>query len=264
MDFEVKTFKNDKFEMKYTKIGDGKRNFVMIPGMSLRPIFLSAQTLALNYADFKDYTIYCFDRKENMNEDYSIEDRADDVMEVCNALGLKDLYVCGVSLGGFMAQYIGFKYPKLVKKIVIASSSYYLNESGEAFMDKVIELGNQKDVRGLASYSIRQIYSKEFNDKYRDTLVKSFENIPDYEINQYKMDAIALKRADYLLNDITKIEAKTLIVASKLDKIFGYEPSLLMSLKIKDNLCVLYDEYSHAVYDEAPDFRGRLKEFFDK
>ncbi|MBR6311681.1 MAG: hypothetical protein IKR51_01740 [Oscillospiraceae bacterium] len=25
----------------------------------------------------------------------------------------------------------------------------------------------------------------------------------------------------------------------------------------------MYEGYSHAVYDEAPDFRGRLKAFFD-
>ena len=264
MEFEVKEIKNEKFTITYTKIGHGPKNFIMIPGMSLKPVNLSAAAIANSFRMFNDeYTIYCFDHKINADENYSIEDKANDVVECCKILGLKNLYLYGASLGGFVVLNIAIKYPELVKKVVVVSSSYYLNESSKAFMDKVIDLVNQRDVRSLLSYSLRMIYSEEFNNKFKDFFIKSNQDLSEYYMDQYKYEAISLKRARYLLNDLPRIKAKTLIIVSKKDKIFGYEPSLLMSIKIPNCECILYDDYSHAVYDEAPDLRDRLKKFFD-
>ena len=264
MDYEVLRLKNDRFDMPYLKIPGGKKTLVVLPGMSLRPISIAPEGFASAFSSFCDeYTIYLFDRKENMEDDYSIQDRADDIVEACKILDLKDIYLYGASMGAFMCAHIGFKYPKLAKKIVHASGCYYLNETSEAFMDNVIKYCDEKNVRSLVSYSARMIYSKEFNEANRDSLIKAFSDLNDYEIKQYKADAIAFKKEGYLLNDLEKIEAQTLIVVSKKDVIFGYEPSLIMSLKIKNCECVVYDDYSHAVYDEAPDFRDRMKKFFD-
>ena len=44
------------------------------------------------------------------------------------------------------------------------------------------------------------------------------------------------------------------------DKIFGGETTKNLAKKINCEY-YLYNEYGHAVYDEAPDFRGRMLKF---
>ena len=265
MEYEVKNIKTEKYDMPYILMHGGPKNMIVIPGMGFRPISSSPEGFVNAFSSFLDeYTIYLFDRKQNMDDDYSIKDRSDDIIDACKKLGLKNLYVYGASMGGFITQHMCIDYPEMIKKAVIASASYYLNEIGEDFMDNIIKYGEEKDVKNLVAFSIRRIYSKEFNDLNHEGIMKTYADMNEYEIKQYEEDAIAFKKEGYLLKDLEKVETDILLIASKEDNVFGYEPTLLMAYKIKNNECVIYDGYSHGVYDEAPDFRDRMRAFFDK
>ena len=264
IEFENNTFKNDKFEMNYLKFGKGDKNMVVIPGVSLIPICKSPAAVISAYEMFaKDYTVYLFDRKSNMERPYHTLDMAKDTLEAIKSLGLKDLYIYGASQGGNIALHIGILYPKLVKKLVIASSSYYMNGSCYDFFSRINEYVEENDIRSLSSYMLRKIYSKEFCEANLDNLIKYFAGATT---ESDKKDLYACTDTSdnfYLLDDLDKIKAKVLLIASKLDDVYGYEPTLHMALKLNCD-CVIYDEYSHAVYDEALDFRDRMKAFFDK
>ncbi|PXZ07721.1 3-oxoadipate enol-lactonase [Gilliamella apicola] len=54
---------------------------------------------------------------------FSMEDLADDVIAVINHLKIDKFYVVGVSIGGTIAQWIGFKLPKQVQGMVIIDTS---------------------------------------------------------------------------------------------------------------------------------------------
>jgi 3-oxoadipate enol-lactonase len=54
---------------------------------------------------------------------FSIEDLANDVIAVINNLKINKFYVVGVSIGGTIAQWIGFKLPKRVQGMVIIDTS---------------------------------------------------------------------------------------------------------------------------------------------
>ena len=64
-----------------------------------------------------------------------------------------------------------------------------------------------------------------------------------------------------VLDDLKKIQCPVLVIGSKQDHVFNWE-------RIKQTADVLgcesyfYEEYSHCVYDEAPDYKARLKAFF--
>ena len=60
-----------------------------------------------------------------------------------------------------------------------------------------------------------------------------------------------------------KINCPTLIICDKNDKIFNYESSNEISEKIGFQPCntFIYNQYSHAVYDESPDVLKKVAEF---
>lgn len=48
--------------MEYTKFGSGKKAFVMLPGLSVKSVLLSANAVYDEAPDFKDRIKYFFDK----------------------------------------------------------------------------------------------------------------------------------------------------------------------------------------------------------
>ncbi len=55
---------------------------------------------------------------ENINPPYTIEDMADDAVGLLNALGIEKAHICGMSMGGMIAQTIAINYPKRVLSLI--------------------------------------------------------------------------------------------------------------------------------------------------
>ncbi|MGX8679787.1 MAG: alpha/beta fold hydrolase, partial [bacterium] len=68
------TLSIDDDRMTYIKFGHGKKNLVLISGLSLRSIHGSGLILLWMYRLFiKDYTVYIFEPKETIPLDYTID-----------------------------------------------------------------------------------------------------------------------------------------------------------------------------------------------
>ena len=75
----------------------------------------------------KQYRVIVLDNRgtgqtEAPDYPYTIEMMADDVAGLCKHLHLEPAHFIGNSMGGFIVQQIAYKYPKLVKSLVISNS----------------------------------------------------------------------------------------------------------------------------------------------
>ena len=89
--------------------------------------------------------------------------------------------------------------------------------------------------------------------------MESNANITDEEIQRFIKLASTIYGFD-IEKDLWKIRCKTLVIWSNNDLIFGWESAKNLAEKLNCEL-YLYDNYGHAVYDEAPDFRNRMLKF---
>lgn len=55
---------------------------------------------------------------ETINPPYTIEDMADDAVGLLDALGIEKAHICGMSMGGMIAQTIAINYPKKVLSLI--------------------------------------------------------------------------------------------------------------------------------------------------
>ena len=65
-----------------------------------------------------------------------------------------------------------------------------------------------------------------------------------------------------ITNEIEEIKIPTFVFASDLDPIFGLEASMETVNLLKCDYYI-YKGYSHAFYDEAPDFKHRLMQWLE-
>ena len=260
IEYKVDTYTEDGLRMKYLCFGEGNKTLVIIPGVSFRPLCADPAPVVAAFENYaEEYTIYLFDRKEDMKTPYTVEDMADDTVKAMKTLGLRKACLYGASQGGMICLYIALKHPEMVSKMLVASSASYIPGDSLYFYEKCTELIRDKDVRSLVRFATANIYSKEFYDAYHEAIIEAYRDLSEYELEQFRMELE--DRSIYLLDKLPDIKAETMLVAAKGDKIFGILPTLQMAAAMNCE-CVIYDDYSHAVYDEAEDFRERMFRFF--
>ena len=76
----------------------------------------------------RKYRVIVFDnrgvgRSDKPDIPYSIEMMADDTAGLLKKLGIKDTNIVGVSMGGRIALDLAIRYPKIVKKLILVSTS---------------------------------------------------------------------------------------------------------------------------------------------
>ena len=211
----------------------------------------------------EDFTVYVFERVSEVPEDYTMTRMSEDTAAAVTALGLKDLYIMGASQGGMIALQIAAAYPDLVKRAVIASSASFVTTYQRDIMKRWIGFAEQRDGEGLFLSFAEIIYPRRLFIKGRDFFAKCGKKVKDGDFERF----IRLARATDGFNiseQLDLIQCPVLAVGSKDDKLFGAEGSLQIAENTKDGEAYIYDGYGHALYDTAPDFKKRIREFFLK
>lgn len=262
-EYEVFEVAVGDIRMNVTKIGGGEKVFVMIPGLSLKPVSESAAAVAGQYKKACDeYTIYLFDRKKNPEKGYTIRQMAKDTAEVMKKLGLSAVYAFGASQGGVILQFLMIDYPGLIKKAVIGSSMARATATSEKVLSKWVELAKAGDPKALNHDCFEKIYSEDFLKKYEAALpvlesVGTPEDCENFVILASACDGFSA------YEELDKVKAEVLVIGSTCDNVVSLKGSEEIAQKLGCELFV-YDSYSHAVYDEAPDYLDRILEFFSR
>lgn len=247
-------------KMDYFTFGSGKRNMVIIPGLSLKSVMLSADAIRESYSVFSDeYTVYVFDRARDIKAGYSISDMADDTAYTMNELGISNAYIFGASQGGMIALTIAIKYPNLVQKLVVGSSALRLNDIAKSNLEEWISLANSRDVIALNHSIFTKLYSKDLLDSFGDALLELEKDGTDGEMERFAILASACSGYD-IYDDLGKIQCDSMVIGAKNDMVLTGEASVEIADKMGCSL-YMYDG-GHAVYDEAPDYKERIYKFF--
>lgn len=262
---EILSVKTANFEMEYAKFGTGKKVLAMIPGLSLKSVLGSVSTIAVAYKIFLDeYTIYLFDRKKNIGDVYPVSEMARDIAEAIKALGIDRVDIFGTSQGGMIAQHIAVGYPELVNKMVLASSS----SKAEPLQLEVIGgwavMAREKRVEDLLNSFIDNVYSEAFAKRYRRALLSMFKNLSDEELHRFAVTAEACAGIN-VYDDLGKVKCPTFVIGADKDHVVTYEASVKIYEKLKsENVpCEFYtyENFGHAAFDEASDYKERVLKF---
>ena len=63
-------------------------------------------------------------------------------------------------------------------------------------------------------------------------------------------------------DSLKEIKCPTMVVGPDGDKVLGKGASPYLSSLIPNSVLYMYEGYNHAVYDEAPDYKKRVYDFF--
>lgn len=79
MSTDISSITTEGITMRYMKFGTGPGTMVILPGLAVKSVLLSADAIANQYKSVtEDFTIYLFDRREELPDNYTIEQMAED------------------------------------------------------------------------------------------------------------------------------------------------------------------------------------------
>ena len=253
-------------DVGYIRFGSGSRTFVILPGLSIGSVLDSADQIAEAYEPFtEDYTVYLFDRKNTVPENYNIEQMADDTAAAMEAAGLHDADLFGASQGGMIGQIIAANHPELVHKLVLGSSVTRVDGHAEEVVNNWLDLAARREgVRLLLDFG-EKIYPKEVFDQFKSGLKLIGEKVSDEELDRFITLATAAKGFD-MTGRLSLIKCPVFAIGSRDDKVFG--PEALKDLEQAfegrpDFESYYYDGYGHAAFDTAPDYKQRILAFLN-
>ena len=250
-----------ELEMEYFRFGNGEKTLVILPGISVKSVIGAAQLVAAAFSAFrKTHSVIVFDRKKDFGADYSVCDMAEDTARAMEELGIRNADVFGASQGGMMALVLAARYPELVHRLAIGSAMLYPNENCREIMTNWSSLARAGDVASLSRSFAERVYSDGYVEKYRAAFEMKEGDATRPELERFAVLCDACLGFD-LRSEQKKPQCPTLVIGSDCDAVLSGEASRELAAYLGCGL-FMYPDYSHAVYDEAPDYIGRMMRFF--
>ncbi len=247
--------------MDYIKFGNGDKNFVIIPGLSIHSVLGFEDAIRHAYESFtEDYTVYVFDRARKIKEGYTIREMANDTAMAMKQLEIKNADIFGASQGGMIGLYLAIDHPELVSHMILASTLARTNPISAEVIGQWIAFAKKKDEKNLLESFANKVYSEATLAACKDQIIEANQGITDEEYERFIILANACNTFD-CYEELYKIKAQVMVIAAKGDRVTTVEGAREL---VKELDCASYeydDTYGHGVYDEAGDFVERCKEF---
>ena len=268
MEIKMETASLHNGEMEYARFGVGKKFFIIIPGLSIKNILKSAAIVAESSKIFaEEYTVYLFDRRKMISPGYSLKEMADDIAEAMKNLGISNADIFGFSQGGMIAQDLAIRYPNLVHKMILGSTSSRPEPLQLKVIGEWMRLAKAGDSSGLVNRFIDDAFSKKFVERYRRALLALYRKISTEELARFFICAKACNEVN-TYDELEKIQCPVLVIRAGQDGVLSLEASLKIANKLKSlkKSCefYVYEDGGHAAPDEIPDYKERMLRFFQQ
>ena len=262
----VNTLKTEAFSMQYIRFGSGEKSMVILPGLSVQSVMPLAQDVAKAYEIFSEqYTVYLFDRRAELPEEYTVRDMALDTAKAMDALGLKDVDLFGVSQGGMMALVIAIERGDLVHRLALGSTTSRVSADRAPALNEWVRLAEAQDGPGLYLAFGREVYPPAMYEQFKDALRAAGESVTAEDFRRFVILTKGMNGFN-VTDRLTEIRCPVLVIGEMNDQVLDSDDTMEIAVKLDDQpgfRLFMYAGYGHAAYDTAPDYKQRVYRFFD-
>jgi 3-oxoadipate enol-lactonase len=145
---------------------------------------------------------------------YTVGQLGEDVLAVLDDAGIEAAHVCGLSLGGLTAMWLGVHAPRRVRRLVLANTGARIG-SVEMWNER-IALVQSKGMGALADRAVERWFSPSFRERDGDTVHAFKAMLQDCPADGYAGCCAALRDAD-LSEAIAGIRVPTLAIGGTVD-----------------------------------------------
>jgi len=147
--------------------------------------------------------------------DYSIEQLGRDALAILDAEDVKRAHICGISLGGITAMWLGVNAPDRVSSLVLANTGARIG-SVQSWTDR-IALVRERGMSGIADMATARWFSAGYRQRH-DDVVTRFKTMVETCPTAGYLGCCAALRDEDLREAISNISCPVLVVAGSIDE----------------------------------------------
>ncbi|MFD1146658.1 3-oxoadipate enol-lactonase [Saccharothrix hoggarensis] len=146
---------------------------------------------------------------------YRIDDLADDVLELLDALGLDRVSYCGVSMGGMVGMWLAGHAPERIERLVLCCTAATF-PTPRPWLDRAAAV-RASGTGAIAPTAMARWFTPEFRDRSPDVVAKFHKGLSEVDDEGYAACCEALASLD-LRSVLPAIEAPTAVIAGAHDE----------------------------------------------
>jgi 3-oxoadipate enol-lactonase len=192
---------------------------------------------------------------------YTIEMLGLDALAILDAARAPRAHVCGLSLGGLTAMWLGLYAPDRVETLILASTAARI---GNAILwQERIELVTLSGIRPLAEGAMGRWFTEAFRAAHPGTVARYRRMLESSPAEGYASCCAALRDTD-LRGEIGRIAAPTLVIAGKHDPVTPPADADAIRTRIRDARVTELDAAHLANVEQADEFNDQMLAFINE
>jgi len=162
---------------------------------------------------------------------YTLDQMADDVKGLLDALGIQRTHWVGLSMGGMIGETFALKYPDVFRSMVLADTTSRRPPDADKMWGDRIRLAQEKGMEALVEGTLARWFTEPYRNAHPDVMARIGNAIRATPVAGFAGCCQAIAKID-LLDRLTEIKCPALIMVG--DQDHGTPPE--MAREIHQNL----------------------------
>lgn len=236
----------------YEMNGSGDQPVVLIGGLGSQ-----IQSWATQVPIYSErFRVVTFDNRgagmsDKTDENFTIEDMADDTIALMDGLGIDRASFVGKSMGGMIAQWIGIKYPERIDKLVMGCSSASRDEVGNTILRIGRDIATGVGMKAVWLTALFLGYNRQYIEDNIESIQSTLQMLSDDpdSLRGYLAQSRACEMHD-TRDLLGRISAKTLVMYGENDFITSPKRAAELGELIPDAVVKSFEGAGHGFWRE--------------
>jgi 3-oxoadipate enol-lactonase len=163
--------------------------------------------------------------------DYTLEQMADDVKGLFDALGIQQTHWVGLSMGGMIGQTFALKYPGVFQSLVLADTTSRRPPNAEQMWGERVSMARAKGMPGVLDSTLARWFTEPYRNARKDVMARIGEQILSTPVDGFAGACAAIAKVN-TLDRLKEIACPVFIIVGEHDH--GTPPD--MARAIHENL----------------------------
>jgi len=251
-------------------MAEPENTIVLIHGLSEERSAWDRQTAYLrNYMNGIAYDVRGFGISPAGTGNGTVHQMADDLAQIISTYGTSNVFLCGFSMGGVIAQRFALDFPDMCKGLILIASSCVVGRQGAEFFTQRladVEAGGIEKLNETNTSDARGCFSEKDSNEPLIAEYQKLRTSAVRDVNGYLNAGRAMLRlnTEPMIDELGAINHPTLVVAGELDPYCPPKASEMITERIPNaEMCVIPD-VGHCLHWEQPQMVNNLiKEFIE-
>jgi 3-oxoadipate enol-lactonase len=146
--------------------------------------------------------------------DYTLDELGEDALRVLDVVGAETAHICGISLGGLIAMWLGIYQPSRVRSLVLADTAARVG-TAERWMERIAKVRTE-GMTAIADLNMPNWFTPEFREHQPEIVARFHRMVAACNPDGYAGCCAALRDAD-LRPIIRGVRAPALVIAGDQD-----------------------------------------------